>query len=94
MVLYSTVLEDANVDGKILSITGIRDRAYVQIGSKFVGTLYRLNQTEIKIDLKNNQDTNLHIIVENMGRLNFGDDMLDTKVNWKYILNLARISLK
>ena len=31
-VLYKTILDDSNVDGKILSIEGIRDRGYVQIG--------------------------------------------------------------
>jgi len=35
------------------------------------------------INLENNKENNLHIIVENMGRINFGDEnsMLDTKVN-------------
>ena len=31
-MLYATTLDDPNVDGKILSIPGIRDRGYVQIG--------------------------------------------------------------
>jgi hypothetical protein len=31
-ILYKTTLDDPNVDGKILSIEGIRDRGYVQIG--------------------------------------------------------------
>jgi hypothetical protein len=46
-----------------------------------VGVLYRgTNTTELKIDLKDNDSTQLYIIVENMGRLNFGDDLLDSKV--------------
>ena len=97
------------VDGKVLSIPGIRDRGYVQIGDvnikKFssffyyynykdliyflkykkkvsVGVLYREGkQTELKISLKDNASLDLYIIVENMGRLNFGDDYLDSKVN-------------
>jgi len=32
-VLYYTELKDTNVDGKILTIPGVRDRAYIQIGS-------------------------------------------------------------
>ena len=32
-VLYYTDLKDTNVDGKILTIPGVRDRAYIQIGS-------------------------------------------------------------
>lgn len=79
-IMYSTVLNDSNVDGKILSVPGIRDRGYVQIGSQFAGVLYRVNSTELKINLKNNQDRSLFIIVENMGRLNFGNNLLDAKV--------------
>lgn len=88
--MYSTVLDDPNVDGKVLSIPGIRDRAYVQIGSQFVGVIYRVNVTELKINLKNNQDRSLFIIVENMGRLNFGNDLLDTKV-FKCLLKLIEL---
>lgn len=31
--MYKTELDNPNVDGKILSIKGIRDRGYVMIGS-------------------------------------------------------------
>lgn len=31
-ILYTTTLDDPNVDGKLLTIPGIRDRGYVQIG--------------------------------------------------------------
>ncbi len=48
-----------------------------------VGVLYRgTNTTELKINLKDNDSTELYIIVENMGRLNFGDDLLDSKVTF------------
>ena len=48
-----------------------------------VGVLYRgTNTTELNIDLKDNDSTQLYIIVENMGRLNFGDDLLDSKVTF------------
>lgn len=48
-----------------------------------VGILMRGRNTNIIIDLEDNTDQNLHILVENMGRLNFGGktSMLDTKVN-------------
>jgi hypothetical protein len=46
-----------------------------------VGVLYRgTNTTELTIDLKDNDSTQIYIIVENMGRLNFGDNLLDSKV--------------
>jgi len=31
-ILYRTILDDANVNGKNISIEGIHDRAYIQIG--------------------------------------------------------------
>ena len=124
-MLYSTVLDDPNVYGKVLSIPGIRDRGYVQIGTviniyiiyenlnnlmiilisliinlislnlwyknlylilplfkkkRSVGVLYRNNMTDLTINLEDNDNTTLYIFVENMGRLNFGDDMFDAKV--------------
>ncbi|CAF0759614.1 unnamed protein product [Brachionus calyciflorus] len=78
-IMYKTVLDDPNVDGKTLTIKGIRDRGYVQIGSSFVGTVYRTGLNKIKINLPKNKNTTLYIIVENMGRLNFGNNLLDTK---------------
>ena len=74
-------MDDPNVDGKVLSIPGIRDRAYIQIGTKFIGFIYRVNATELIINLKNNTERSLFIIVENMGRLNFGNNLLDSKVS-------------
>jgi hypothetical protein len=76
-------LDDTDIDQKVLSIPGIRDRAYIQTGSVSLGVLYRLGQTSLKINLKNNKDKQLHIIVENMGRLNFGANVYDSKVNKK-----------
>lgn len=45
-----------------------------------VGIVYRAGLTEFKINLPNNKNKTLTVIVENMGRLNFGNNLLDTKV--------------
>jgi hypothetical protein len=82
-VLYKTKLDNVDVHEKILSIPNLHDRAYVQIGDTPIGVLYRAGETSLKIDLPNNENDTLYIIVENMGRLNFGDDMLDNKVKYK-----------
>jgi hypothetical protein len=76
--MYTTRLSDPNVNGKVLSIPGIRDRAYIQIGNKFVGTVERVRE-KLTIESPNNEDTSLRILVENSGRLNFGY-LLDAKV--------------
>jgi hypothetical protein len=34
-ILYKTILEDANVNGKNISIEGIHDRAYIQVGDVY-----------------------------------------------------------
>ena len=79
-ILYQTKLKNLDVYGKKLSIIGIHDRGYILIGKTPIGILHRDLDTELTIKLKNNTEYTLYIIVENMGRLNFGDDLLDTKV--------------
>jgi hypothetical protein len=79
-VLYMKILDSLDVHGKELVIPSLHDRAYVQIGSVFVGVLYRTGPNSIIINLPNNTNDTLFIIVENMGRLNYGDDTLDNKV--------------
>ena len=79
IVMYSTNLPTSNVNKKVLSIPGIRDRAYIQIGNKFVGVLDRLKE-KLTINLVNNTFVNLRILVENSGRLNYGNNLIDTKV--------------
>ena len=78
--MYTTLLKNFNSTVN-LSIPGIRDRGYVLIEKNLVGVLDRTSQTSVTIDLTNIQNPSLHIIVENMGRLNYGGDMLDTKVS-------------
>ena len=65
----------------------MNDNFDLHIKKNSVGILYRTNQTDLKIQLKDNKSNQLNIIVENMGRLNFGDDLLDTKVAFVYINN-------
>ena len=44
--MYSTTLDDPNVDGMVLSIPGIRDRGYVQIGSVYDKLLKKKSNSE------------------------------------------------
>ena len=48
--------------------------------------MYREKDKSLKINLPNNEARNLYIFVENMGRLNFGNDYLDAKVIWYFKL--------
>lgn len=48
---------------------------------KLLGIVDRTTQTNLTINLTNIKNSYLHIIVENMGRLNYGSNMLDKKVS-------------
>jgi hypothetical protein len=74
-----TKLKDLNVHGRFLSIPNLHDRAYIQIGSRSIGVLSRTGQSTLIIDLPDNTNDTLYIFVENLGRINYGDDALDNK---------------
>lgn len=73
-VLYRTWIPKA-IQGK-LEIDELRDYAVVFNRKKKVGTLdRRLHQNSLEVELEPN--TNLDILVENSGRVNFGPKLLD-----------------
>ncbi len=75
-VLYRKNLEHAT-SGK-LEIDEARDYAVVWQGSKRLGTLdRRLGQKSLRVELAAGQP--LEILVENMGRINFGPRMVDDR---------------
>lgn len=70
-----------------LEIPGIRDYAVVYVNGKKVGELNRcLNQYSLDIDVPFN--ANLQILVENMGRINYGPEIIH---NLKGILGEVKI---
>jgi len=76
-VLYRTRL-NGNHKG-ILKVKDVRDYAIIMINGKTVGTLdRRLKQDSIELSLPQGQVT-LDILVENMGRINFGKYLLQNK---------------
>ena len=59
-----------------LSITGLRDRAVVMVDGERLGVLYRNNPKEtLTIPLPEKDSFQLDILVENMGRVNYGHDL-------------------
>jgi beta-galactosidase len=76
-VLYHTTITDGKSGW--LKIKGLRDYGIVFINGQRVGILdRRLNQDSLHIDLPNGKIT-LDILVENMGRINFGSYLLKNK---------------
>ena len=76
-VLYRTIT--AGGQSGTLKLDGLRDYAVVLINGKKAGTLdRRLNQDSLAITLPKGKDT-LDILVENLGRVNFGKYLLQNK---------------
>jgi len=76
-VLYRTIT-DGNISG-VLKINNLRDYGIIFINGKKAGVLdRRLNQDSIALDLPKGKVT-IDILVENMGRINFGEYLLQNK---------------
>ena len=77
-ILYRTIL-NSTIGENCLSIMGLHDRAQVFLNGEYKGTLYRNNEKE-KIKLGTIEDgAILDILVENMGRVNYGPYLKDMK---------------
>ena len=76
-ILYLTKL-NRDYDNAELSFESIGDRAHIFIDGKFIGSLY-VNDEELKIKFSAKKSDTLSILVENMGRCNFGPKMMRKK---------------
>ena len=80
-VLYRTTIPAH--EKSILKINGLRDYAIIWIDGKKVGTLdRRLNEDTLNMEASSKEQT-INILVENMGRINFGPYLLE---NYKGII--------
>lgn len=88
-VLYRSIL---NAHAKaVLKLKGLRDYAVVMLNGKFAGTLdRRLFQDSLFLDASSETQT-LDILVENMGRINFGSYLLK---NTKGIIESVELNNK
>ena len=63
-----------------LVLTHLHDRAHIFIDGKLVGIRERSQrEDEVFIDVKRGEKITLEILVENMGRVNYGPEMFDKK---------------
>jgi len=72
-VLYSKRFAQP-VQGK-LQVKGLRDYATVYVNGKFVGELNR-QQNKYELDIQIPANATLELLVENMGRINYGADIV------------------
>lgn len=59
------------------AVNGVHDRAYVSVGGHFYGVLERDSLKDVNVTVKEGQW--LDVLVENMGRINYGSDLKDFK---------------
>ncbi|XP_045445759.1 beta-galactosidase [Melitaea cinxia] len=75
LVLYETTLNETE---GVLTITMPRDWIYVFVDSKLQGVINRM-QKQYTINIKAKQDSVLSLLVENQGRINYGNRLHDFK---------------
>ncbi len=77
--LYSTTITGPFEDA-LLRYDCVHDRAIVYVNGERKGIIERSRrQDEIKLDLANGETAKLDILLENMGRINYGPNMRDRK---------------
>ena len=78
-LLYRTVLRGP-FEEQELFIDGLHDRALIYLDGEFRGIKERSRRDDrIRIGLKAGQEAKLEILVENMGRINYGEHLKDEK---------------
>ncbi len=76
-IIYSTRLF-VGAEGAKLLLPPIHDIAHVYVNGQYTKTLYR-NISEREVDLATTGETKVQIVVENMGRVNYGIRLKDRK---------------
>lgn len=76
-ILYRTTIKGSHETGK-LSINDVRDRALVFLDKQFIGIIDRWENQTLEIAIESEEAT-LDILVENMGRINYGPRIYDYK---------------
>lgn len=77
-ILYETKVSGLR-NNCVLTITDVHDRAMVYVNGNFSGVIYR-GETNKELTINFDMEVNtLHILVENMGRVNYGRYLMDFK---------------
>lgn len=82
---YGYLIYDTQLEGPFeemdLVIEGLHDRAYIYIEEELKGVRDRMNRQndEVRIGLEKGEKKKLRILVENLGRVNYGSNLADEK---------------
>lgn len=90
-VLYETFLEHTDSDERVLRIDELHDRATVYSGDEYLGTLYRDRPDEVRFRIPEG-GMKLRILVENMGRICYGHQMVYDRKGITHFVHMDRIA--
>lgn len=76
-ILYKTKFKGV-IENMPLTLQEVRDRALIYLNGEFKGVIDRNNKQEIILNCEKEEST-LEILVENMGRINYGPLLKDSK---------------
>ncbi len=77
-IVYETVIKGA-YGKQSMTVQNVHDRGQVYLNGKYVGLVDRISgESRIDVDITE-EETTLQIIVENMGRINYGPFLVDFK---------------
>ncbi|MBA9026671.1 glycoside hydrolase family 35 protein [Peribacillus huizhouensis] len=77
-IVYETVIKGA-YGKQTMTVQNVHDRGQVYLNGKYVGLVDRISgDSRIDVDITE-EETTLQIIVENMGRINYGPFLVDFK---------------
>ena len=76
-ILYKTKIKGI-IENMPLTLQEVRDRALIYLNGEFKGVIDRNNKQEIILNCEKEEST-LEILVENMGRINYGPLLKDSK---------------
>lgn len=78
-MLYSTEIKYTDGKKRAVTIDGLHDRALIYADGKYIGCLMRDRKAPLPVFDVKKEGTRLDILVENMGRVNYGCAMLNEK---------------
>ncbi|MGL5367758.1 MAG: beta-galactosidase, partial [Cetobacterium somerae] len=76
-ILYKTKVKGI-IENMLLTLQEVRDRALIYLNGEFKGVIDRNSKQEIILNCEKEEST-LEILVENMGRINYGPLLKDSK---------------
>lgn len=89
-ILYETFIKHTDDGARLLRIEDLHDRATVYKDGKYIGTMYRDRDDYVAFKVPR-EGMKLSILVENMGRINFGSEMIYERKGITHCVRLDRV---